>query len=230
MWRVEASSSSLNMQLSPYGNGSSTMFSWNFTGDIVSSSGHAVSFSGDAALTHPFNEISSFGITSSGIFSEAFAQTFNFFGHSYDSFSNSDPGFVYYNYVRFPNPVVQTDYATLDTTEFSNLFSLFSPGPLQDSISLIFTTLQVPQYAPYNFIHYSPGRDSTVIPLSFSSFNVGTYSSADNSQVDGITTILTVAPEAIVPEPSAISFVVMGVVSLSISLVRIRNRSGFGTS
>ena len=157
--------STWNYTISDAGSGNS-LVTWNVTGTLTSTPG-AILILGES--------IQPITIAASGIFNDSYAgtgpvQTLPTPDGSYFALGGSD---VYYPLVEYA--------ATNAPGGGRDTFSLFSPisPPLRSGVSLM----------------YIPRTQSVIVPIPFSDFNPGTYSTQQFGFTTPLTVNLTVVPE-----------------------------------
>jgi hypothetical protein len=194
---VASSATILNIDIKPYLDGSQTQISWYFTGDIVSDAGArfgAVDLDGYTIETGLGSPVS--GLLNKPIPSTSFAVTNAGFVSNYHLGSSMFTFAVASIALNAPQSLF---FPSLNTNYYPILLSfdrsVFVAGELK----------------------YTPGEDSYAIPLAFSSFNLGTYSSGiDYSRYkDGLTTVVNV-----VPEPSTYALFGIGAIGMLMVLCR----------
>ena len=233
---VASSATLLNIDITPYLDGSQTQISWNLSGDIVSVNGVQVLSPDPAAYSSypvgsfflPYNTdpIVSISAAGSGLFSDSFRNIFSETSRSiaYDVISGGST-LTRNDSLLFSSTLTSFKFTVKDTSDIISLGRAISvTGNLSGESIFLWSSLNVMNGDTVKYI--SSGNDTAIIPIAFSSFNTGIYSNTSNSfadkndqysyvfQSDVVTTI------TVVPEPSTYALFGLGALVLFVAYRR----------
>ena len=180
---VSPAQSVWNFQISDAGSGNS-LVAWNVTGDLTTLPGPALLLTEPGIASTP--EPITVTIDTPGIFANSFSANGDVL-----PIPTADGSYFATGDIYFP---IQQYSATTAPSGGNDIFSLVSAPIMPLSFN----------GAPF---HYVAGTQSIVIPMAFSDFNPGTYSSQQSEFSTPLTVNLTVSP---VPEPSPLALFMAG--------------------
>lgn len=217
-----SAASILNINLSPADGGASTQVSWQFGGDIVSASGAELST--PSYYSYPT-------VVADGVFSDSFKATvidriplyYDLSGGGSMSLLDGPPNDgLPWSGDNFPYTIGSISFVS--TTIYGpwgiDPISGWPTHPVLGSTDVLGLTIPPPSVwlnRDYSGKHvfYTAGIDTSVIPVAFSSFNLGSYVNdvGTTPYVSGFSTVVTV-----VPEPSTYALFGLGAMGILIVL------------